>query len=238
MEFIKNHFISFVGVFFVVLGLLGMVMREESKKENELVWLQVISFFVILIITTIVLLNIWNVADTTKIAFEYWSDFKRVEPAFLERWGRWEAPLMKLFLCIIFSIGFAVMWVIVACVLYVAAFIGKTAGIVLILLVSLAVSWVLLPPANGLFWFVAGMFIKHPVEEEAKKWKKGRLPVLDFKAIARKMYSREEGIPPGYDSWIKKERLEKLGKRLDAEKEFMGKVEDHKRGGQGMKKDE
>lgn len=99
--------------------------------------------------------------------------------------------------------------------------------------------WAMEKLMSWLVIFIIGLFIKHPVEEEAKKWKrkKGMPLVLDFKAIVRKMYDRKEGILPGYDSWIKKERIEKLGKRLDAEKEFMGKVEDHERRRRGMKKD-
>ena len=82
-----------------------------------------------------------------------------------------------------------------------------------------------------IFKIVAGLFIQHPVEVEGGKWKrkKGMPMALDFKAIARKMYDRGEGIPTSFESWLKKERLKKLGKRLDAEKEFMGKVEEHER---------
>ena len=229
MDLVKDHIISCFGMALVVLGIVA-ASRRRAEDEREEMGFRLIIFILIFIATMIVLMDVWKVQWTINRAYAYWQEFEgigiqshaKVTPEFIMRWKAPQASIPQAIGGFIFGVIFFVYWVIFSGILY---FLGHAHGsdIVLLVLISLTVSWALMTPVNWVFWFLMGMIFRPSIEIEARgwRWKRGMPPQLNYRALAAKMYGAGEGVPSAISSMVKKKKIKGLTGRLKAELEFM-----------------
>ena len=101
--------------------------------------------------------------------------------------------------------------------------------IVVLILVVIQVIYALI---RKIIELILGLFIKHPIEQESKKWKKrkkrgGLPPIVDYEKVADVMFEKKVRIKPKFVSNLKKNQVRAARELKEEEIKTMDTIIEH-----------